>query len=175
MSDDRPSFVVLCGIGLLERRQIRLNAGFQIFGHDLRAPCCRSDEDYAEWPARNHAASRANSATCGIIRIAALWVLCRYRHNTHWTGHARRLDRFHGVAAIDPQHWYAREELVAEMAAAFLCAELGIIPTVRHADYIGSWLAILRQDNRAIFRAAAQASKAARYLMAFLIPEDGES
>lgn len=90
----------------------------------------------------------------------------------HWTGHARRLDRFHGVAAIDPQHWYAREELVAEMAAAFLCAELGIIPTVRHADYIGSWLAILKQDNRAIFRAAAQASKAARYLMAFLAREE---
>jgi antirestriction protein ArdC len=38
---------------------------------------------------------------------------------------------------------------------------------VRHADYLGSWLAVLRQDNRAIFKAASQASKAADYLLAF--------
>jgi len=54
------------------------------------------------------------------------------------------------------------------MASAFLCAELGIVPTVRHADYIGAWLAILKEDNRAIFRAASAASKAAHYLMGFL-------
>jgi antirestriction protein ArdC len=41
------------------------------------------------------------------------------------------------------------------------------VPTVRHADYLGSWLAVLRQDNRAIFKAASQASKAADYLLAF--------
>ena len=45
--------------------------------------------------------------------------------------------------------------------AAFCCASLGIVPTVRHADYIGSWLEVLREDNRAIVRAASQASKAA--------------
>ena len=62
---------------------------------------------------------------------------------------------------------YAREELVAELCAAFCCATLGIVPTVRHADYIGSWLEILREDNRAIVRAASAASKAADYLLAF--------
>jgi antirestriction protein ArdC len=62
---------------------------------------------------------------------------------------------------------YAREELVAEMASAFTCASLAIRPTVRHADYIGSWLAVLREDERAIFRAASAASKAADYLLAF--------
>ena len=31
------------------------------------------------------------------------------------------------------------------MSAAFCCASLGIIPTVRHADYIGSWLEVLRE------------------------------
>jgi antirestriction protein ArdC len=41
---------------------------------------------------------------------------------------------------------YAFEELVAEMNAAFCCASLGIVPTVRHADYIGSWLEVLRED-----------------------------
>ena len=53
------------------------------------------------------------------------------------------------------------------MCAAFCCATLGIVPTVRHADYIGSWLEVLREDNRAIVRAASAASKAADYLLAF--------
>ncbi|NCP12696.1 MAG: DUF1738 domain-containing protein [Sphingomonadales bacterium] len=83
----------------------------------------------------------------------------------HWTGHGARLGRDQtgrfGSAA------YAREELVAELASAFLCAALGIQPTVRHADYLGSWLAVLRADSRAIFRAASQASKAAELLLQF--------
>jgi antirestriction protein ArdC len=53
------------------------------------------------------------------------------------------------------------------MAGAFVCASLGIAPTVRHADYIGSWLEVLREDDRAIVRAASAASKAADYLLAF--------
>lgn len=83
----------------------------------------------------------------------------------HWTGHSSRLDRNQrgGFGSAD----YAREELVAEMASAFACASLAIAPTVRHADYIGSWLAVLRDDERAIFRAASAASKAADYLLAF--------
>ena len=63
---------------------------------------------------------------------------------------------------------YAREELVAEIAGAFVCASLGMIPTVRHADYIGSWLEVLREDNRAVVRAASAASKAADFLLGFL-------
>ncbi|MGE0524555.1 MAG: zincin-like metallopeptidase domain-containing protein, partial [Variibacter sp.] len=54
-----------------------------------------------------------------------------------------------------------------ELCAAFSCASLGIVPTVRHADYIGSWLDVLREDNRAIVRAASQASKAADWLLGF--------
>src|SRR3546814_1201276 len=54
----------------------------------------------------------------------------------------------------------------AEMGSAFLCAALGIEPTVRHADYLASWLDVLREDNRAIFRAAGQASRAADWLLA---------
>jgi antirestriction protein ArdC len=68
---------------------------------------------------------------------------------------------------------YAFEELVAEICAAFCCASLGILPTVRHADYIASWLECLREDNRAIVRAASQASKAADYILGFL-PHDDE-
>ena len=58
------------------------------------------------------------------------------------------------------------------MNAAFCCASLGIAPTVRHADYIGSWLDVLREDNRAIVRAASQASKAADFLLGFLAGEE---
>lgn len=56
------------------------------------------------------------------------------------------------------------------MAGAFVCASLGIVPTVRHADYIGSWLDVLREDNRAVVRAASEASKAADFLLAFAPP-----
>jgi antirestriction protein ArdC len=83
----------------------------------------------------------------------------------HWTGHASRLSR--EIANSFGSKKYAQEELVAEMTAAFTCAALGIVPTVRHADYIGSWLEVLREDNRAIVRAASAASKAADYLLAF--------
>jgi antirestriction protein ArdC len=83
---------------------------------------------------------------------------------THASGHVSRLDRnlINSFGSKD----YAREELVAEMGSAFLCATLGIVPTVRHADYIGSWLEVLREDGRAIFRAASAASKAADWLLA---------
>jgi len=84
----------------------------------------------------------------------------------HATGHESRLGRdFSGSFGSKK---YAFEELVAEMNAAFCCASIGIIPTVRHADYIGSWLEVLHEDNRAIVRAASQASKAADWLLAFL-------
>lgn len=56
---------------------------------------------------------------------------------------------------------------VAEITAAFVCASLSIVPTVRHADYLGAWLDVLKEDNRAIIRAASAASKAADYLLAF--------
>lgn len=83
---------------------------------------------------------------------------------THATGHVSRLDRklMNGLGGKD----YAREELVAEMGSAFLCAALGIVPTVRHADYLASWLEVCREDSRAIFRAASAASKAADWILA---------
>lgn len=83
----------------------------------------------------------------------------------HWTGHASRLAR--DLTGRMGSASYAREELVAEMAGAFVCAALGIVPTVRHADYLAEWLAVLREDNRAIIRAASAASRAADYLLAF--------
>ncbi|AFK54065.1 ArdC family protein [Tistrella mobilis] len=83
----------------------------------------------------------------------------------HWTGHGSRLAR--DMTGGFGSKKYAQEELVAEMTAAFCCATLGIVPTVRHVDYIGSWLEVLREDNRAVVRAASAASKAADFLLAF--------
>lgn len=83
---------------------------------------------------------------------------------THATGHKSRLAR--DLANAFGSEGYAREELVAELGSAFLCAALGIVPTVRHADYLASWLDVLRGDARAIFRAASAASKAADWLLA---------
>ncbi|MEM9573243.1 MAG: zincin-like metallopeptidase domain-containing protein [Pseudomonadota bacterium] len=88
----------------------------------------------------------------------------------HWTGHASRLDR--DLRTNKGTKDYAREELIAEMTSAFLCAEKSITPTVRHTDYVGAWLDVLREDNRAIFRAASLASKAADFLLAFETPGD---
>jgi antirestriction protein ArdC len=83
----------------------------------------------------------------------------------HWSGAATRLGR--DLSGSYGSKSYAREELVAEMTAAFTCATLGITPTVRHADYIGSWLEVLREDDRAIVRAASAASKASEFLLTF--------
>ncbi len=83
----------------------------------------------------------------------------------HWTGNPKRLARDH--SGRFGSHPYAREELVAEMSSAFVCAALGITPTVRHADYLASWLEVLKEDNHAVFRAASQASKAADFILAF--------
>ena len=83
---------------------------------------------------------------------------------THWTGHESRLAREFGKRFGDQA--YAFEELVAELGAAFLCADLGVTPEPRedHAAYLSHWLEVLKQDKRAIFSAAAHAQRAADYL-----------
>lgn len=85
----------------------------------------------------------------------------------HWTGHKSRLDRPIGGVKGSPE--YAREELVAEMAATFLTAETGVPQSPehfeQHAGYISLWIELLKNDNNALFRAASEASKAANYLL----------
>lgn len=91
------------------------------------------------------------------------WHRTAFHELCHATGHPKRLNR--DMTNAFGSKDYAREELIAEMGSAFLCAALGIIPTVRHADYLGAWLDVLHEDNRAIFRAASAASKAADWLL----------
>jgi antirestriction protein ArdC len=84
----------------------------------------------------------------------------------HWTSHESRCHRQLGKRFGDQA--YAMEELVAELGAAFLCADLQITddPRVDHAQYLASWLAVLKADKKAIFTAASKASEAAAFLAA---------
>jgi antirestriction protein ArdC len=82
----------------------------------------------------------------------------------HWTAHPLRLARELGKRFGSTA--YAREELVAELTSAFLCAHLNIAPQVRHCDYLANWLSVLKADNRAIFHVASQASKASEFILA---------
>lgn len=83
----------------------------------------------------------------------------------HWTGHETRLDR--NLTGRFGSESYAAEELVAELAAAFLCSEFGIDGKLQHAEYVGSWIKVLSKDKRAIFTASRLAQTAADYLLAF--------
>ena len=100
------------------------------------------------------ATSSAIESFCGVV----------LHELVHWTGHKSRLARTFGFTHGDAD--YAKEELVAELGATFLCADLGIStePRADHAQYLASWLRVLKDDKRLIVRAASQASKAAAYL-----------
>jgi hypothetical protein len=114
------------------------------------------------YPVFSGCVSRGNSGRLGIIRGSALWVLCRYRHKGHWTGHKSRLDR--DLKNRFGERAYAAEELIAELCAAFLCAEFSIDGDLRHAGYIQTWIGLLRADSRAFFTACSKAQAAADYL-----------
>ncbi|HWY87122.1 MAG TPA: zincin-like metallopeptidase domain-containing protein [Gemmataceae bacterium] len=92
----------------------------------------------------------------------------RAHESIHWTKHDKRLKRSFESKRFGDDG-YAVEELVAELGAAFLCADLGITPEVmpEHASYLSAWLKVLKADKRAIFTAASHASKAAEYLHQF--------
>lgn len=85
---------------------------------------------------------------------------------SHWTGHASRLARDFTRCKRFGDEAYAGEELIAELGAAFLCAQLGITnsPRADHAQYLAHWLKVLKNDSRAIVRAASDAQKAADYI-----------
>lgn len=99
------------------------------------------------------------------FRDAESYAATKAHELTHWTKHKSRLDRDFGHKQFGDEG-YSREELVAELGAAFLCTALGITPEPRedHAAYIGYWLNVLRSGKRAIFSAAAHAQRAADYL-----------
>jgi antirestriction protein ArdC len=85
---------------------------------------------------------------------------------THWTAKESRCDRQLGKRFGDSA--YAAEELIAELGAAFTCAHLGLStePREDHAQYLASWLKVLKADSRAIFTAASKAQQATDWMVA---------
>ncbi len=84
----------------------------------------------------------------------------------HYSGHETRCNRQPGRRFGDDA--YAMEELIAELGAAFLCADLRITDEARadHAQYLDHWLKVMKSDNKAIFTAASKASEAVTFLAA---------
>jgi antirestriction protein ArdC len=96
------------------------------------------------------------------FRSAAHFYAVAFHELGHWTGHKSRLDR--DLRHRFGERAYAAEELVAELCAAFLCAEFSIDGDLRHAGYIQSWIGLLKADSRAFFTACSKAQGAADYL-----------
>ncbi|KRE11787.1 antirestriction protein ArdC [Bosea sp. Root483D1] len=101
------------------------------------------------------------------FRDAAGYVAVLSHEIVHWTADSRRVGRDLSRYGKDRTE-RAREELVAEIGSALVCADLGIVPELEprpdHAAYIASWLKALADDKRAIFKAAAHAQRAVTYL-----------
>lgn len=133
--------------------------------HGGSRACYRRDCDRIELPARDRFRGSPTSSASEAYYGTLLHEL------THWSGAPHRLDRTFGTRFGDND--YAVEELVAELGAAFLCADLGIAnePRPDHAAYVASWLKVLNDDRRAVFTAAARANDAAIYLHGFSEPE----
>jgi antirestriction protein ArdC len=101
-----------------------------------------------------------------LFKDANAYYVTRGHESVHATGAKHRLDR--DLSGRFGSEAYAVEELVAELGAAFLCAELGLSaqPRPDHAGYISSWLKVLKGDTRAIFTAAGKAQAAVDWLQA---------
>jgi antirestriction protein ArdC len=97
------------------------------------------------------------------FKTIEVYYATRCHETVHWSGGKNRLER--DMTGRYGSKAYGFEELVAEFGAAFLCAHLGIQGELRHADYIANWLKVLKDDDRAIFKAASLASKASSYLL----------
>jgi antirestriction protein ArdC len=110
----------------------------------------RPSDDYISLPA------------FGAFKNAAHFYATVFHELGHWTGHKFRLDR--DLRHRFGERAYAAEELVADLCAAFLCAEFSIDGDLRHAGYIQSWIGLLKADKRAFFTACSRAQSAADYL-----------
>jgi antirestriction protein ArdC len=131
--------------------------GAQVAHGDSRA-FYRPSTDSIQLPPREAFIGTATSSAAGSYYATLLHEL------THWTSAEARCNRQLGKRFGSEA--YAMEELVAELGAAFLCADLGVTPALRpdHASYIANWLSVLKADKKAIFTAASKAQQAANYL-----------
>ena len=82
---------------------------------------------------------------------------------SHWTGHESRLER--PMEGKRKSKTYAFEELIAEISASFICCHLGFEYSTQHSVYVKDWLEVLKEDEKAIFKAASKAQKATEFIL----------
>ncbi len=112
-----------------------------------------------------------NMPTIEAFNSADNFYSTEFHELAHWTGHKSRLDR--DLLNRFGDNAYAAEELVAELTAAFMCAEFGFEGKTTHAEYIANWIKVIKSDPRAIFTAASTATKAATYLRGLALKDAG--
>jgi antirestriction protein ArdC len=105
----------------------------------------------------------------GAFKGADHFYCTAFHELAHWTGARSRLNR--DLKNRFGSRDYAAEGLVAELCAAFLCAEFAFDGDVRHAGYIATWIELLKADKRAFFTACSKASQAAEYLRGLALAE----
>jgi antirestriction protein ArdC len=118
----------------------------------------RPSDDYISMPA------------FAAFKSAAHYYATTFHELGHWTGHNSRLDR--DLCHRFGERAYAAEELIAELCAAFLCAEFSTDGDLRHAGYIESWIGLLKADKRAFFTACSRAQAAADYLRGLALRDE---
>jgi antirestriction protein ArdC len=123
-----------------------------------------SSLDFIQMPHRGQFVGSATSTSAEAYYGTMLHEL------THWSGHSSRCNRQLGNRFGSEA--YAAEELIAELGAAFLCADLLLHhePRADHACYIANWLSVLKNDKRAVFTAASKAEQAVRFLSGLQVP-----
>lgn len=144
----------------IEQAEQFINATSADIRHGGNRAFYRHSEDFIQIPELARFIGSATSSPTESYYATLLHEL------THWTGHEKRCNRQFGERFGDDA--YAMEELVAELGAAFLCADIGVAPKLRpdHAQYIDHWLTVMKADKKAIFTAASQAAKASDFLQA---------
>lgn len=131
--------------------KILKNSGANIIHSDINRAYYSPSEDHIKLPQVNAFNSTTEYYGTALHELG------------HWTGHSTRLDR--DLTGSFGAESYAKEELRAELASAFLSAELGLPGSFdNHASYVQSWLKVLKNDKREIFKASADAQKIATYV-----------
>ena len=142
-------------IAAVERFVVATKADIRL---GLQRACYHGNGDYIEMPSPESFCGTKTSSPTESYYAVLLHEL------SHWTGAEHRLGRQLGKRFGEAA--YAMEELIAELGAAFLCADLGVTcePRPDHAAYIQSWLHMLQNDRKAIFTAASRASQVVDFL-----------
>ena len=188
-SEDEETFFVMRQFTVFSIDQVEgdhldhLRVGFSGNSHDPEVSIQEADELIEASGARIvHGGNSASyDPTIDIIQMpfkhqfnGTAYYETLFHEMCHWAEHSDRLnwDR------AEKQNTYSMGELIAEMGACFVCAELGIPQSEgmdNHAAYLGGWLKALQNDPSFIFRASTQASKVSDYLLSFSVAHAEES